>query len=347
MLYISKININANTARAKHIRSLIQANDYINRPLKFVFFNYKKPNIGVLIFLKSIIKAIFKEDIVYTRDIEFAIICSFLNIKVVLEIHQFGMIRKTTKNFILNRYGLFFLSKSKFVKFVTLTKDSARVLRNLYPSLLKNRIFIIPDAGGFIYKNYLYLKKDNCRKNKKINISYAGSLLPGKGGLETICLAKGLSQYQFNIAGNLSDDLIEEVSQVDNINFFGYLNDNEIIEFYSSSDILIAPIGARIFLDKKLKNEITFYTSPLKIYEYLITNKPIIAIDRPCLRLFKNIPGIWLINKKEAFNLNTWKSTIKMAYLESQKSNYDYLLKARNNYLYNWEKRINDMVMIK
>ena len=85
----------------------------------------------------------------------------------------------------------------------------------------------------------------------------------------------------------------------------------------------------------------------MKIYEYLITNKPIIAIDRPCLRLFKNIPGIWLINRKEAFSLNTWNLTIKMAYLESKKSNYDYLLKERNKHLYNWEKRINDMVMIK
>ena len=32
-----------------------------------------------------------------------------------------------------------------------------------------------------------------------------------------------------------------------NIKFFGYLNDNEINSFYENSDILIAPIGREYF----------------------------------------------------------------------------------------------------
>ena len=39
MFYLSKIDIEKNTARAKHIRSLIQANNNIQSPLKFLFYN--------------------------------------------------------------------------------------------------------------------------------------------------------------------------------------------------------------------------------------------------------------------------------------------------------------------
>ena len=43
MFYVSKINIENNTARAKHIRSLIVANKSIDFPLEFVFYNFKRP----------------------------------------------------------------------------------------------------------------------------------------------------------------------------------------------------------------------------------------------------------------------------------------------------------------
>ena len=132
-----------------------------------------------------------------------------------------------------------------------------------------------------------------------------------------------------------------------NVNFFGYLNDLEIYNFYQASDILIAPIGERIFLDNKQSNEITFYTSPLKLYEYFCTDKPIITINRPSTRYFINMPGVWIINKEKAYCAKTWEKVISEVFEYLKNTDKKSLLKSRKKYIYNWEKRIRNMIGIK
>ena len=258
MIYVSKVDIKRNTARAKHIRSLIAAERFINHHLKFVFYSYKKPfkNLSTLKIL--FFNSLFKKDIIYTRDIEFALIAAIFGVKVIYEIHHFGVIRNTTRFGFLNKLIMYYLSNNKLVKYVTLTKNSARALRYIYPKIKDSRIYIIPDAGGLKKVNYSEINLERKNNEEKIVLSYAGSFMPGKGGLESIFLASKLSQYQFNLAGNIDQKIMDKIKSLKNIKFIGYLKDNEIDEFYNSSDILIAPIGRRIFLDKKLKMKLLF-----------------------------------------------------------------------------------------
>lgn len=350
MIYVSKINLHNNTARAKHIRSLILANSNLNCPLEFVFYNFKRPFKNLKFLKKLTFNIFFTNKKIYTRDLEYALIASIFRIKVIFEIHHFGIIRSTTKYYVIKRFILYFLSKSEFVRFVTLTDHSVRVLNYLYPSIEKKRIYIIPDAA-FINKVFnknkvskFILIKD---RNKKTTLSYAGSFLPGKGGLETIYLADNLKQFQFNLAGNIDQDYESKIKSIDNINFFGYLNDHDINYFYQQSDILLAPIGKRIFLDKELNNEITFYTSPLKLYEYFSTSKPIITFNRPCTRIFWNMPGVWFVNKDKENCFNTWINLINEVNIYISKIDGNDLLKARQKYIFTWENRINEMIRIK
>ncbi len=346
MYYISKINIKRKTARAKHLRSLIQANKNLNLPIQFIFYDFKKPfrNLkSILFILISSFKGRVK---VYTRDIELALFFSIFNIDSIYEVHQFGMIRRTTRFYLFHRLILLLLINSKFTKFVLLTKNSSRVIKTLYPNLNNKRIFTISDAGGFANQNLNVKTKNNEKRNRKLIISYAGSFLPGKGGIETIKIAKTINKYQFNIAGFINQKLKNQIVSIDNLKYFNYLSDKEIINFYKKSDILIAPIGKRIFLDQELVNEITFYTSPLKIFEYLSTNKPIITIDRPSTRILKGIPGIWFIEKEKAFCIETWENTINRIKESIDNKNINKIIFQRNRFIYSWESRINDMLKI-
>ena len=350
MLYVSKINIENNTARAKHIRSLIVANSSLNYPIEFIFYNFKRPFNNLRCLKKLILNIFFIKKKIYTRDIEYALIASIFRLKVTFEIHHFGIIRNSTKYYFLKRNILYLLSKSQFVRFVTLTQDCGRVLNYLYPNIDKKRIYTIPDAGFFnkaINKNKVSKVIITKNQNTKITLSYAGSFLPGKGGLETIFLADNLKQYQFNLAGNLDQNYKSKIQSMDNITFFGYLNDYDINYFYQQSDILLAPIGKRIFLDKELNNEITFYTSPLKLYEYFYTCKPIITFDRPCTRSFRNLPGVWFVNKDKENCFNTWKELINEVNFYISKNDLNDLLKARQKYSFTWENRINEMIRMK
>ena len=345
MIYVSKVDIKRNTARAKHIRSLIAAESLIKPSLKFVFYSYKKPlkNLSTLKIL--FFNSFYKKHVIYTRDIEFALIAAITGVRVIYEIHHFGIIRNSTRFGFLNKLIMYYLSNKNFVRYVTLTKNSARVLKYIFPKIIDSRVYIIPDAGGLTAVNYS--KNNLAYKNneEKIVLSYAGSFMPGKGGLETIFLASKLRKYQFNLAGNLDPKIIEQIKDLNNVKFFGYLKDYEIDEFYNSVDILIAPIGRRIFLDKELKNEITFYTSPLKLYEYSFTSKPIITIDRPCTRIFRDMPGVWFVDKNKENCLNTWQSIINDVY--KRKKDTSKLLEERQKHIFTWEKRLIEMLKIK
>ena len=342
MIYVSKVDIKQNTARAKHIRSLIAASKNKYPSIKFIFYSYKKPfkNLNTLKIL--ILNTFSKKNKIYSRDIEFVFIAAILGLQAVYEIHHFGMIRKKTRFCFINRKFLNFLSKNKNVKFVTLTKSCQRVLKYIYTNIDDSRINVIPDAGQ--KKKIGNLKSGSGNKNK-ISLNYAGSFLPGKGGLESVNLAHNLIQYQFNFAGELDKETYKSLCSAKNIKYFGYLNDNEINSFYETSDILIAPIGRRIFLDKSLKNEITFYTSPLKLYEYSFTSKPIITIDRPCTRIFRNMPGVWFIDKNKANCIRSWREIIDYVY--AKRNELNELLDKRQRYLYTWNQRITAMQKIK
>ena len=128
MLYVSKINIENNTARAKHIRSLIVANKSLYFPLEFVFYNFKRPFNNLKFLKKFLFNIFFAKKKIYTRDIEYALIASIFRLRVIFEIHHFGIIRSTTKYYVLKRFIMYFLSKSKFVRFVTLTHYCSRAL---------------------------------------------------------------------------------------------------------------------------------------------------------------------------------------------------------------------------
>jgi len=341
MLYLSKIDKNANTARAKHIRSLINANENLSKPIKFYFYNFKIPLKNFKNFCLFLKQALSYKNTIYTRDLDYAFLLSILNMKVIFEIHQFGMIRKSTRLHRFNRIFLYFLANNIKVKLVTLTPYSARVLKYLF-SIKDKRVFIIPDAGNpsFILKKS---NDSNIIVNRNFTIGYAGSFSKGKGGSETINLAKKLKNYHFFIAGNLNSSQEQYAKSIDNLTYCGYLDDKKMNEFYNLNDILIAPIAKRIFLGSKMNNEITFYTSPLKLYEYIATDKPIITIDRPSTRQFKKVPGVWFIDKKYETSIEIWQETLEEVKLKILNKEIEGISRRRKFFIYDWKSRINDM----
>ena len=122
MIYVSKVDIKQNTARAKHIRSLISASKSKHSYIKFIFYNYRKPfkNLNTLKIL--FFNSFSKKNKIYSRDIEFVIMAAILGLKAVYEIHHFGMLRNKTRFSLINRTFLYYLSKNKNVKFVTLLR---------------------------------------------------------------------------------------------------------------------------------------------------------------------------------------------------------------------------------
>jgi len=120
---------------------------------------------------------------------------------------------------------------------------------------------------------------------------YAGGLYPFKGVDMLVDVAQELPEVQFAIAGGDSSQVtayqqLAKDKQVNNINFLGYLPQNQLTSLLQAADVLTHP---------HCLTEAATFTSPLKFFDYMASGTAIVATEIPSLMEFKsgNIAAIW------------------------------------------------------
>lgn len=118
-----------------------------------------------------------------------------------------------------------------------------------------------------------------------IRVGYFGHLYPGKG-MEMIAeLAPMLPDLHFDIHGGTEADLARwrtECASQGNITFHGYIPHARVAARMADCDILIAPYAARV--SHVGGGDIGRWMSPLKLFEYMAAERPVVAADLPVLR---------------------------------------------------------------
>lgn len=158
---------------------------------------------------------------------------------------------------------------------IVVTEYYKKELENIY-NINKDKIFCIAD-GVDMDKFEIQYEKPEARKklglpqDKKI-ILYSGSNIEWKG-LDTLYEATGLlpNNYLVVLMGNHNDNTVG-LTERSNILYTGYRPYVEMPIWLKASDALVL-IGTK-------KNNISnFYTSPLKMFEYMSSSRPIVASD--------------------------------------------------------------------
>lgn len=167
---------------------------------------------------------------------------------------------------------------------ITVTKYYAEELLADF-KIPKESIFVAPDAVEL--KDFLvegtkdfFREKVKLPKERKI-VLYAGQLYSWKG---VQVLAESANFLDNNIiiviVGGADDDLAnfrEQYGRKDNILVLGQKPYSQIKYYLKAADVLVIPNSAR--------SEVSmFYTSPLKLFEYMTSGVPIIASDLPSFR---------------------------------------------------------------
>lgn len=125
---------------------------------------------------------------------------------------------------------------------------------------------------------------------KKI-VMYTGHLYKWKGVDVIMDIAKafaGDSRVLFALVGGTEKDIkkyqtIIKKEDLSNVLLIGYKKQGEIPDYLSSADVLLLP-------NIPISEESERYTSPIKLFEYMASRKPIIASDMPSIREILN-PG--------------------------------------------------------
>lgn len=203
----------------------------------------------------------------------------------------------------------------------------------LYNDVLKKRGLnnLVLTSNGVDYKffkEYAEYKLDKAFmdliKNGKINICYYGALAKWVD-YKLIQEIARTNKYNIIIFGVKYDDSYDtNMQNYENVYFLGS-KDYSILKYYAKEvDILIIPF---------LINDITKSTSPVKIFEYMALNKPIVTTNMNECRKYKSV----LIGKdhkefieklEKAYNLKDDKKYINL--LDKEAKENDWSIKAQH-----------------
>jgi len=221
--------------------------------------------------VKSFFKVVKeKPNCIFTRDIIIAFILSFLNLKVMYEVH------KEPKTIIASLILKYLKYKDNFY-----LMSISRALKDYYIEeyhFNSNKILDYHD-GVFIekYNKYRDISKNDLRENlglaqDKTIIMHTGSLYKGNDAKLFKTVVDNFKEILFvQVGGNKSDisKYKEFYKSNKNIVFIGHQSHEDIIKYQMSADLL--------FYALTKSNNLWKFTSPLKLFEYMATGIPILG----------------------------------------------------------------------
>ena len=339
IIYVSKSIIPSRAANSIHVMKMCQAfadnghkvvllapnlKHHYERNVKDIYeyygvkknFEIKKlfhPNLRIGAFLYTL--AIFfylitnkRSNLVYGRFLHGIYIASLLNYKVIYESHAPIFDRKDHRLSIFQKL----IKSVNFKKLVVISQ----VLKDLYLNqgyLSDSKIQVAHD-GADVVENFD--SKINLLGSKtNLKVGYVGHLYKGKCMEVILSLANKLDDdIEIHIIGGLEEDVQFWKNKFlnKNIYFYGFIPPRDVSDYINSLDICLLP-NQKIILahgsnPSNTSLNISSFTSPLKLFEYMSHKKPIIASDFPVIREVLNEKNSILVKYND---IELWLSSIK------------------------------------
>ena len=262
---------------------------------------------GILSFFKLILKKEY--DFIVTRNITFAYLMSFFKSKIIIDIHH------PPVNYI-SRLAIKRFIDSKNISKITCNSEGTK--ENIERSYnFSNKLEVLhngvnlktfkPNKDLDSFKSQLKVPK-NCKI-----VSYVGNTYIGRGIEKIIELSKFNKEIFFLIVGGEDSDNILYQKKINdsqkNILFTGHVKNSDIPNFLAISDILLIPYDTDFTI--KGGSKALEYSSPIKLFEYLSSGKPIIASNLPSIsRILSDGSDSILVNPDSFNDLNAALSSL-------------------------------------
>ncbi|MDO8496904.1 MAG: glycosyltransferase family 4 protein [bacterium] len=210
-------------------------------------------------------------DIFYTRDEIIAYILSFFRKNIIFESHRVSNKRKIF-------YSRFKKINLKVVVISQGLKDDFINFGIKESSLLVARDGVDLDLFNIEMTKEEARKRYNLPLDKKI-VMYSGHLFEWKGA-DILLEAAHKLEVLFVFVGGTDYDVQkfrQKAEGLNNVLILGHRPYDQIPSLLKAADILVLPNSSKEEISKR-------YTSPLKLFEYMASQRPIIASDLPSIR---------------------------------------------------------------
>ena len=297
--------------------------------IKLKYFNKFPKGINYYLYtFFSLINSKFKtQNLFITRNFFTSLVLCFFKKKHILEIHDDLTIEGRIMKFLIKNFDI--LNNKSIIKIITTTNTLKLRYKKKY-KVDKNKILVLHNASSLIarFKNYTKIKK-------KLNIGYFGSLYKSRGLDLIIKISKLDKDNNYIIYGgdNIMVNYLKEKYNYNNLRFNQYIPYSKVNKILNTIDICILPYTKKITVSGNI-GDISKYTSPLKIFDYMITGKLIICSNLKVIKeVLKNNYNSVLID--DFLNIESWVMTINSIKKNNKKFN-----KLRLN-AYNFANKFN------
>lgn len=221
----------------------------------------------------SIVTAVGRSDIIFSRDFWTACFLTLIGKKVVYELHDSP-----------NRHWITRRAFQNIWKFVSTNRFKADELVSIF-GVARERILVAPNGVDLDFFQIPESTSD-CRAmldmpQEGIIVLYTGHLYSWKGALTLLEAARVLPKHiRVVFVGGTAADIARfrvMAQGCENVTITEHQEYKKIPYFLRAADILVLPNTG--------KEEISLHeTSPLKLFEYMTSGKPVIASDIPSVR---------------------------------------------------------------
>jgi glycosyltransferase involved in cell wall biosynthesis len=284
--------------------------------------------------MSTLYTLIIRPDIVYGRDLIGCCLSALFGIKTIIEMHY--------PYSWLNRFYKIVFSNSISNKYLLRVVVISRALEKMYAEDLlfaKKKLLVAHDAADhtpLTEKMSLATNESNA-----IHVGYCGSLYKGRGIDIVITLAQRIPEYEFHVAGGTNQEVetwkkMAEEKGVKNTHFHGFLLPGITHKFRNACDILLAPYQARMHVSGG-EGDIRDFFSPIKLFEYMSSRKPIIISKLSVLSeiLCNNLNAIMV----EADNIDEWENALRILQVPEKRSALGERAYSDFCINYTWDKR--------
>ena len=240
-------------------------------------------------------------DIFYTRDDLVAYIFSFFKKNIIFEGHRFSNKRKVL-------YSRF---KKINLKIIVISQGLKDDFINF--GIQESNLLIARDGADLDLFNIEMTKEEARNKHglpldKKI-VMYSGHLFEWKGANTLLETAKLISNFEFRISN--SDDILfvfvggtyydvqkfkQRAKDLNNVLILSHKPYDQIPALLKAADVLVLPNSSK----EEISNR---YTSPLKLFEYMASGRPIVASSLPSITEILNYENAVLVKPDDAHSL--------------------------------------------
>lgn len=216
-------------------------------------------------------------DLVYGRDFHSLFVLALrgrLAAPLVLEVHQ------PPRNALEHALQRSLFRQARFARLVCISRALAEEYRRRFGPDLAAPIVVAPDGA-----DEPGAPEPASARANGLALGYVGHLYPGKG-LELIeRLAARLPRCAFHVLGGEAADVAAWRARLalPNVHLHGHLPHAEAQRRMGAFDVLLAPYQAAVLIGGG-GSDVSRWMSPLKVFEYMASGRPMIASDLPVLR---------------------------------------------------------------